>query len=435
MTPPLIIHSREHEAASCSIPNEYREYLKKRIDSCKPRKLLGLHETKNGFAPGNFIGMVWLDKSDKPLVLRVDSKFSTMDYIAMYMECMAHPTISDRTAKCFHVWSDEELIDSGWHDFSILIVIAYLRELNKFCQQHMRRHFTREQQNFIGKVKGKILVGENLRRNIIHARPDRVYCEYQSVSDDILENQILRTALERASRFFNEYHGNKGALDILSQWIRTSRAALNGVSTKKVKPSDFAAARKHGTFAFYKHPLALAKLVLQQFGPNPQAKNSQTKTPPFALASAKLFECYVEIKLREKFSNVAPGKDTGSYDESGFNITIRPDFCIENKDGQKPHIIDAKYKDIDFMDLEISDSNKKRKLSRNDIYQVVAYSQHEKLRREMKCNDDDSIELGLAYPYVGESEEPVISQKPIRAFMSPLTVYRIPCPTKHNEKK
>ena len=259
MTPPPIIHSQEHEAAFCPISNEYREYLKKRIDSCEQRELLGLHETKGGFAPGNFIGMVWLDKSDKPLVLRVDSKFSTMDYIAMYMECMAHPTISDRTAKCFHVWSDEELIDSGWHDFSILIVIAYLRELNKFCQQHMRRHFTREQQNFIGKVKGKILVGENLRRNIIHARPDRVYCEYQSVSDDILENQILRTALERAARCFAEYHDHKNTLGILQQWIRASRAALRNVSTRHVKPGDFAAARKRGAFSFYACPLELAK--------------------------------------------------------------------------------------------------------------------------------------------------------------------------------
>ena len=430
MTPPPIIHSQEHEAAFCPISNEYREYLKKRIDSCEQRELLGLHETKGGFAPGNFIGMVWLDKGDKPMVLRVDSKFSTMDYIAMYVKCMAHPTISDRTAKCLHVWSDEELIGTDGHDFSILIVIAYLRELNKFCQQHMRRHFTRERQNFVGKVKGKILVGENLRRNIIHARPDRVYCEYQSVSDDILENQILRTALERASRFFNEYRGDKDVLDILPQWICTSRTALNGVSTRKVKPSDFASARKHGTFAFYKHPLALAKLILQQFGPNPKTEISQAQTPPFVLNSAALFEHYAEIVLSKRFSKlVAPRKNIGN--DGNFNVKIRPDFYITDK--TEPQIIDAKYKNIDLASKEINNNNQQTKPPHGDIYQVVAYSQHHELLDRMEC-ERDSIQLGLAYPSVSGSDK-IIDDKRLQGFFHDIIIYEIPCPIKNNEKK
>ena len=432
MTRPIIIHGREHKTVFCTLSREYWKDIKQLIAQRSMPEMLGLYETQDGFAPGNYIGMIWLDNGDNRTVLRVDSKFPAMDYVAMYAECAAHPIIGERL-NCLHVWHEQELIDTHGHDFSILAVIAYLYELNKFCQRHMRRHFIRERQNFAGKMKGKILFGENLRRNIIHARPDRIYCEYQSVSDDILENQILRTALERAARYFAEYRGKKDAFDILPQWIRASRATLRDVSTRHVKPGDFIAARKRGAFAFYKRPLDLAKAVLRQLGPNPKAEVSQTQTPPFALYSAELFERYAEMKLLENYEKLLPGENTSSHDAGDFNVTVRPDFYVPSE--QTPRIIDAKYKDIKFTDIEISDNNEERKPSQDDIYQVVAYSRHQGLLRKMNCDDSDSIKLGLAYPYVGESKESVISRKQTSAFKSPLTIYGIPCPTKHNEDK
>ena len=426
---PAIIRGCEHKPIADPIPEECLEWLNRHDIDRKKADTLGLHEKSGGFAAGNYIGMVWLGENNQA-VLRVDSKFPDMNYVAMYTECMAHPTMYDRF-DCLHVWPEQKLIDTSKHDFSILIVITYLRELNKFCQRHMRRHFIRERQNFIGKMKGKILVGENLRRNITHARPDRIYCEYQSVSDDILENQILRTALERAARCVAEHRDRKNTLGILQQWIRASRATLRDVSTRHVKPSDFIAARKRGAFAFYARPLALAKAVLRQLGPNPKTEVLQTQTPPFALNSAELFERYAGIRLMESFEELLPGENMNSHDAGDFNVTIRPDFYVPSE--QTPRIIDAKYKDINFTDMEISDNNdEEHKPSQDDIYQVVAYSQHHGLLRKMNCNNANSIKLGLAYP--DKSTESVISKKQTRAFTSPLTVYGIPYP-KNNEKK
>ena len=433
MTRPMIIHGYEHKTSFCVLYPEDEKRMKQFIASHPKPERLGLYENHEGFTPGNYIGMVWLDKGDNRTVLRVDSKFPIMDYVAMYAECAAHPIIGERL-HCLHVWPDQDLIETRGGEFSDLVVIAYLRELNELCRRHMRRHFLRERQNFIGKMKGKIIIGENLRRNTIHARPDRIYCEYQSVSDDILENQILRTALERAARYSATYRDRKNTLGVLQQWIRASRAALNGVSTRKVKPGDFAVARKRGSFAFYKRPLELAKAVLLKLGPNPQAKDSQTQTPPFALDSAELFERYAEIKFledSENFGGLLPGKNIGSPDAGDFNVKVRPDFYVPDK--ETPHIIDAKYKNLNFSDTETGDNNEESKPPRDDMYQVVAYSQHLGLLEEMKCDDENAIKLGLAYPYIGESEESVISRKQTRAFMSPLIVYGIPCPTKHNE--
>ena len=269
MVRPLIIQGWENNTDFRTIPEEHQhpmEYLEQCIAHHNPKdpKILGLQKRGNSFVLGDYIGMVWLDKDNNQAVLRADSKFPDMDYVAMYAKCAAHPMVSERLNKCFYVWHEQNLIDTDEHDdFTILGIIAYLRELNNMCRRHMRQHFIRSRQNFIGKMKGKIIISENLRRNTITARSDRIYCEYQSVSDNILENQILRTALECAARYYDKYRGNKNRIDILPQWIRASRAALSGVSIKKVKPFDFVAARKRGAFTFYKRPLILAKAVLQ----------------------------------------------------------------------------------------------------------------------------------------------------------------------------
>ena len=418
----------------------YREWLQKhKTKRHHKSETLGLHEKSDGLAPGNYIGMVWLGEGKDQTVLRVDSKFLDMDYIAMYVQCMSHPQIAEKAAQCLYVWEEQNPINTHGHDFSILAIIAYLRELNELCQRHMRRHFICKTQNLVGKVKGKILINKHLQHNIACARPDRIYCEYQSMSNDILENQILRAALERAARYLNlnEYRDNKKAFAVLQQWMRTSRAALQNVSTRHVKLTDFPIVRKHGTFAFYARPLALAKMILLHLGPNPHEKISQIYTPPYAFNSWKLFECYAEIKLSNKFKTIKRGIKKDFLNVEDY-MEIEPDFYIKNMDEQKPRIIDAKYKDIHdsyFTGTKIGNIDKKQKPSRNDIYQVVAYSQHRGLLNEMKCKDKNSVELGLAYPYIGESEESVINKEPICVFISPLTIYGIPCPAKKKTKK
>ena len=439
MAYPLIIQGWENRTDFRSIPEECQhpmEYLEQCIARHKSKKyeILGLRKKGNGFAPGDYIGMVWLDKDDNQAVLRTDSKFPDMDYVAMYAKCAAHPRVGKRLDDCFHVWPEQNLIDTDKHDdFTILGIIAYLRELNNLCRRHMRRHFILARQNFVGKMKGKIIISENFRHNVISARSDRIYCEYQSVSNNILENQILRTALECAAHYFDTYLGDKNTLDILPQWIRASRAALIGVSTKKIKPSDFVVARKRGAFVFYKRPLVLAKAILQKLGTNPQAKSSQTQTPPFALDSAKLFEYYTEVKLSETISGIQRGPKVESSNAGDFNVTVCPDFYVPDK--QTPRIIDAKYKDVDstyFTDKEIADH--KRKPRRDDIHQIVTYSQHRELLKQMDCASSQSIELGLAYPYISNDVTSVAYKKQTRAFMSPLTIYGIPCPEKKKTK-
>ena len=299
------VRAQEHEVVD-GFGDDHRQWLADKFKlNSKEEKILGLYEKGGGYAPGNFIGMVWIGEGESRVVLRVDSKFEGMNYVRMFCECAEDPKVSDNL-HCLHL-GEGDLIDApDSKDFSLLIAVAYLRELKALCSRHLRRHFLRERQNFAGKVKGKILAGENLRRNVLRCRPDRVYCEYQSVSDDILENRILRAALERAARYVArnkiKTESVKEELPRVQEWIRLCRSRLCGVSIAPIRPRDFAAARKRGVFAHYARPLQLAKAVLRQLGFNPQTElNESAKTPPYAINSEELFERFAELKLREHY--------------------------------------------------------------------------------------------------------------------------------------
>ncbi len=429
MKPQIIIYGREHKVAFCAL-GEYRKWLGANKTNNQNKKTLGLHEKDSGYAPGNFIGMVWIGEGENKTVLLVDSKFPTMNYIEMFAECAADSVVGEHI-NCLDFWADEDLINvENDNDFLLLTAIAFLHELNTLCKRHLRRHFLHERQNFVGKIKGKILIGENLRQNIIRHRPDRIFCEYQSVSNDILENRILRTALEKAARCIAEHknkNNNENYLSRQQEWIRACRAHLNGVSIVHIKQRDFAAVRIRGVFAHYKRPLNLAKAVLQQFGFNPQQDiKQQTQTPPFALNSAKLFECYAELQLRKQCSQLkalySRNHDIkgGEDDKDSFSVLVRPDFYVEG-DKQQPQIIDAKYKYTH--DKKNPD---KRKIEQPDIYQVVAYSQHLEILNKINSNGQ-KIKLSLVYPSVNDKE---IKNWKTTAFSSELHIYKIPCPTK-----
>ena len=433
MTAHPVIVGREHSPLAFEEEHQtIQEWLAAHSHQTKT-ETLGVYFAHDGLRPGNFIGMVWVGKGDDKAVLRVDCKFIGMDYIKMFYECAADRNVGDHF-DCLHFWADQELISAEKkdEDFSLLIAVAYLRELKALCSRHLRRHFLRERQNFAGKVKGKILAGENLRRNVLRCRPDRVYCEYQSVSDDILENRILRAALERAARYVARNKINtksvKEELPRVQEWIRLCRSRLCGVSIAPIRPRDFAAARKRGVFAHYARPLHLAKAVLRQLGFNPQTEiNESAKTPPYAINSEKLFESFAELKLREIHKNLKVQKYIEG-DEGGFSVNIIPDFYVARDSEGNALIMDAKYKDTDEFD--------KGKPAREDMYQVVAYSQHNALLKKIKHQSGetaapDNIVLSLVYPRLENDPDGKIEQwKTTNAFHSELKIQTVPCPVK-----
>ena len=403
---------------------------------------LGLYKVQSGgVAPGNFIGVVRIGDC----ILRVDSKFLRMDCLAMFLDCAAHPVVGGHMGRCLDFWPEEPPIETdNAPDFCGLIAAAFLRELNDLCAHRLRRNFVREEANLVGKAKGKILSAENIRRNLSRGRAERVFCAYQSVSDDILENRILRAALERVAVYLSGADLFRDEQGTLERWVRSCRSHLRGVSVVRVRGGDFLAARSRGAFSHYRRPLHLARAVLESTGFDLDGVNDRAfGVVPFALNSAELFERWVEMKLLEEYPHLQVGRGDISADKGGV-VKIRPDFWVPAENGKSAMILDAKYK---FAPESIRDILNKK--GHDDIYQIVAYSCHRRFLREklgVKPETEDALkaegalQLALLYPHIAEDGEGKIikSESPDKSdtsFHAPFSVWTIPCPKKNGRRK
>ena len=261
---------------------------------------MGLHQRNGALRPGNFIGAVRIGDC----ILQVRSKFQKpeMDYMAMFLRCADHPQVGEHMQNCLRFWPEESLIEvDDAPDFCGLIAAAFLRELNDLCAHRLRRNFVREEANLVGKAKGKILSAENIRRNLLRGRAERVFCAYQSVSDDILENRILRAALERVAVYLSGAGLFRDEQGTLERWVRSCRSHLHGVSVVRVRGGDFLSARSRGAFSHYRRPLHLARAVLESTGFDLDGANGRASgVVPFALNSAELFERWAQVQVAGK---------------------------------------------------------------------------------------------------------------------------------------
>jgi len=424
-----IIFGREHKPlAQDEDSDKVKKHLSENPSVIEKMEVLGLYLSNRGICPGDYIGAVWVGSDDNRVALCVNSKFEdpTMDYMRMFAACCADSYVGERMQDCFEVWPEQELIEvPNAASFSFMVVTAFLRELNTLCVRHLRQHFERRRENLVGRVKGKIIIGENLRRNVGHA--ERVFSEYQSISNDILENRILRAALEKAARYLSTYQTQVGNYPVLQRWVYACRSHLQGVSVVNIARNDFGAVRQRGAFAPYRRPLHLAKAVLHHFGFNPLEEWIEiVKTPPYAIDSAELFERYAELQLRRKFRNniVASYKKHNIHGPNrGFNVTVRPDFYVPQQEEKRPRVIDAKYKNL----------GNKTPLN-DDLYQMLAYSRHVGILRKLADKHSsqesrvDDVVLHLAYPWLNGMP---VRTKPdfTEAFGTPIRLCKIECPT------
>jgi 5-methylcytosine-specific restriction endonuclease McrBC regulatory subunit McrC len=230
-----------------------------------------------------------------------------------------------------------------------------------------------------------VLIRENLRRNIVHARPDRVVCRFETMTLDTPANRILKWALLLATRFMAQYGAN--IPEALWDWARSAGAALSPVSEVPVGSRDFLGIHYGGLMQRYRKIHALARMIIRRLRSDAEGTVQEIKgqTVPFWLDMNALFEGYVGVLLqragRKDFS-AQTKKDFG--DGKGLTLKTRPDYITD--DGSI--VVDAKYKGL-FEDADANGEGKggervelkleglpgfKYQPSNQDLYQIIAYS-------------------------------------------------------------
>jgi 5-methylcytosine-specific restriction enzyme subunit McrC len=251
-------------------------------------------------------------------------------------------------------WKDHE-VDAGRHtDLLPAIAHAFARAAERALRQGVLQGY-REVRDSLPYVRGRILVGEQVRRR--QAIPLPVEVLYDEYDMDIAENRLLLAATYRLLRL-------PGIPAETRALLRHLPVRLAGVSPL-VPGRPLPAWRPSRLNARYHTALGLAELVLR--GNSLEYDDATVRVDGLLVDMWRVFEDFVGAALADAlrpYGGRSVEQDTAHHLDHACLVQLRPDFVHYRSTAigtERPvAIADAKYK------IEESTAN-------SDLYQMLAY--------------------------------------------------------------
>lgn len=273
--------------------------------------------------------------------------------------------------------------DSIAKSSSIIATTVFLFLLKELCRKPLMGRMQSKKENLVGKAKGKILFKQNIKYNTMCGRNDRLFCSYLKYSEDILENQVLKAALHKATVFVNKYYRSiSTGQNPYHEAIAFCNKSLAHVSRVGISNHELNRVKVSGLYSYYKPVINAARMVLNEL--SLEANGSSRLTGfiiPYAVSMSKLFEMYVRACIKR--SGIPSYKSASGdqvfllqydyktrvleHNSVGFARYIsgntKPDIIIRNPINSKQLVLDVKYKNL---------ANNRG--ARNDRLQILAYA-------------------------------------------------------------
>ncbi len=255
--------------------------------------------------------------------------------------------------------------------YGIIEVIDFFAKAKKVCSRNLKRQMERVDENLSCKVKGRINIPKQIKYNAIRGHSERMYCTYNKMSTNNIENIILKYAIYLCQKLPNRI------ADCLQEDIQFCNNALVGVPLRRCSLSDFAGLKNNGAYREYKEALEAAKKVMSRYhiayksDGSSEAQVSGNDIQPFFIDMNILFELYARAVVRKwldafnganKEKGITLVLESASLaerrlfkeDNSAYMDKYIPDIVInaKNSAGKETPIIilDAKYSDVEDMD-------------------------------------------------------------------------------------
>lgn len=245
------------------------------------------------------------------------------------------------------------LLDIFIHDF-------YQQLNQQLVQGALRQYISREEN--IGVLKGKLLSHMQFRHNLAHK--ERLYCQYDELSEDIFINQTIKFTLKlllprtRSSRIKNE--------------LTRLLYAFDNVTDRQVSSTDVEQLTLGRNEMRFQDILRLCAVFIKALNPGTGAGNSRVFSLLFDMN--QLFEAWVAAILKPlafqcgwKLREQGPKRYMAyraDIDKSVFQM--KPDICFIDRSGNPMLIVDTKWK-------MLAPEEAKLGVSQADLYQMQAY--------------------------------------------------------------
>lgn len=366
-----------------------------RPGDCNPSECFSLTKKEDTWllSSSYFIGMDWLEEGQS--AIRILPKFNTengdaqVNYLSMLREALMEPKNFDFLDGLLFVDFNRPCINIPQQDDALSLFLAseFLAVMSAITKKGLKKAYYQVEENIRAKIKGKVLVGKNVKKNHARGNPSNNYCRYQEYGIDIPENRLLKAALVETMHIVESY--KKGNVDVehLATIVRTitPRWAKVNINTHTKFPKE---SRNN---VFYKeYPIAcrLAQLILKRASINHIRHGAMTsKTPPYWIDMSKLFEMYVLKLLRERFDN-----------QVEYHVRFlggqEPDYLLHGDEKHSPYIVDAKYKRYGERTIEM-----------DDIRQVSGYARLKTIRKRLNVQDKSIIPCLIVYPAINGKDK------------------------------
>lgn len=287
-----------------------------------------------------FVGIDWLRENE--LAVQVCPKMNDgfeVDFVRMLNEALLEPENFGHLSDLLTIRFDKPSIKVSQQQdvLSLFLITEYLSILNCIVKKGLKRSYYTVEENLAKKVKGKILIGKNIRKNLSRGNITDNVCRYQVYDIDSLENQILKKALRFCSKQLEIY---KNAINIepLKKKVRLIAPYFDSVSDE-ISVKSIKSYKGNPVFKEYNQAIKFARLLLRRYSYDITVVGKhEIQTPPFWIDMSKLFELYVFHHLRQVFT----AKGEVRYHVNAYYQEL--DYLLNPVEWPEPYIIDAKYK-------------------------------------------------------------------------------------------
>ncbi|WP_240532312.1 McrC family protein [Moritella marina] len=239
-----------------------------------------------------------------------------------------------------------------------VFITQFLDSVNTLVKRGLRSDYVKQQDN-LGFLKGKLLVGKQLRHNSINKH--KFYVEYDEFLQDRPVNRLVHSALQKVAKYTRSARNQK--------LLRELTFVFDEVPVSRNIKQDFAQVKLDRGMSYYQSPLAWAQLILDGFSPLTMKDTNSAFSLLFPMEA--VFESYVESILKKQMADgfTLRGQVKQQYlvthnTKNMFNL--KPDLVVYKE--QRVHVVlDTKWKLID------GSGKDKYGISQADMYQMFAY--------------------------------------------------------------
>lgn len=330
-------------------------------------------KNKYHFQTSYYVGVDWIVENKQPVYIqpKLSNELLEVDYMGMLLEAL------QETENLKHL---EDLVHIDFHKpyipitqkqdlLSPFLIAQFLQILKKIVQKGLKKSYYSVTENLNARIKGKIIIGRNIKENLVKGRQTHTICKYQEFGVNCDENKILKKAY-LFSRHVIQQKGKgfdtRPLLELINYVHPAFETVMDDIDIRKLKTF-----KSNPLFKEYDQAIKLALLILKRFSYNiTKTEQQQIMTPPFWIDMSKLFELYVFKRLRTLFSP----------DEVRYHMKAKYqelDFVLKSHKNKMLFVIDTKYKP----------RYHNHNISIEDIRQVSGYARLEKVYQELAISD------------------------------------------------